>query len=230
MVHFHILHRVAALSGCIKNYSQSTTLDSALYWDYIIFCTNKCMYVLWISLYGKDRNYAAYILLTNNLNPRILQCFHFKRLSLCCTTAATSVAFHKSSKSQFQILYLCKFYRPSKITTNLTSRFLSLMNTSVTLNALEQEYATPTLIDTMFWTLSQQHLACCPMNFEYKFERKWKKVIGGWEHSVNGDLSFILLPSNIIQVTQFGRIWWVGRAAYMEGGGGRCNQWFGRLS
>jgi hypothetical protein len=137
----------------------------------------------------------------------------------CFTTASTSVAFHKSSKSQVQILYLYKFYRPSKITTNLASRFLSLMNTPVTLHALEQEYATPTLIDTMFWTLSQQHLTCCPMNFEYKFERKWKKVIGGWEHSVNGDLSFILLPSNTIQVTQFCRILWVGSAAYMEEGG-----------
>jgi len=48
MMHFRILHRVAALSGCIKNYSQSTStmLNSTLYWDYIIFCTNKCKYIL----------------------------------------------------------------------------------------------------------------------------------------------------------------------------------------
>jgi hypothetical protein len=32
----------------------------------------------------------------------------------------------------------------------LASRFLSLMNTPVTLHTMEQEYATVTLIDTMF--------------------------------------------------------------------------------
>jgi len=45
-MYFRILPRVAALCGCIKNYSQSTTLNSTLYWDYIILCTNNCKYVL----------------------------------------------------------------------------------------------------------------------------------------------------------------------------------------
>jgi len=44
------------------------------------------------------------------------------------------------------------------------------------------------------------------MNFENKFEHNWKKVKGGWEHCINGALSFTLLSSNINRVMQYGGI------------------------
>jgi len=53
------------------------------------------------------------------------------------------------------------------------------------------------------------------MKLDDKFEHKWRKVIGRWEHCINGALPFILLSSNIIRVMQYGGICWVVRAACM---------------
>jgi len=151
-MYFPILHRMAALSGCIKNYSQSTTLNSTLYWDHIIFCTINA------SMFCEFRYTVRTGIIMHVSCPQTSWILVFCSVFVSGgslytprrTTAAITVAFHKSSKSQVQIFYSYKSYRPSKIATNLPSTFLSRMNTPVTLHALEQEYSTMTLIDQVF--------------------------------------------------------------------------------